>query len=401
LRAAVIDIGSNSTRLLIGEIDMKGSIKVIQTELATTRLGAGMAGRAGKWSAFMQQKRVSMSQRRDAGGTDKKYLPSCAVERTLAVLENYRRIAEACSVDRMIIAATSAVREAANGREFAKRVKGRVGAEVNVLSGEQEALYSYVGALSGFGVPLAAVRELIPGQQLKEGLKTAVVNKKKALQGMQSEPREKIEVQPEMNAGCAEVEVKTGCRAEADIVSATGRYFELKANLKPGACLEDIIVMDVGGGSTEFIWRAGSKVSCFSVEAGAVRMTEGKHSEDEIMEILRPVLSECPRGKGPVVGVGGTATTMAAVAQGLVDYNPAKVHGFVLSLPQIERMLREIEEKGIAERRKIRGLPPDRADIIPAGMRIFKAVLEGMGQNVLYISEAGLLHGLLMAASLS
>lgn len=320
LRAAAIDIGSNSTRLLVGDVDKNDGIKVIRTGLATTRLGEGMTEGAGSREAHRQRRPHSVCRARDISGAGKKNLSPLAVERTLAVLESYQKIVEACHVDRIVVVATNAVREAANGQEFARQVKERIGVELKILSGEQEAYYSYVGVLSGFR--------------------------------------------------------KTGV---------------------PGVNPEDFVVMDVGGGSTEFIWLTKRRVCCFSVKAGAVRMTEGKHSDEQIREILRPVLSKSPSGKGPVVGVGGTATTMAAVALGLVEYDPARIHGYVLTLQEIGYMLQMISTRNVAERRKIPGLPPDRADIIPAGMRIFKVALEETGRNILCISETGLLHGLLAA----
>jgi len=330
VRVAAIDIGSNSVRLLVGDVEKNGVIRVIRTELATTRLGEGMTTRASGWHVSGPRQRLQQPAE-GMPGIEKRYLSPRAVKKTMAVLDNYMQIAETCNVEKTVIAATSAVREAANRREFARQVKIKTGVELKILSGEQEALYSYMGVLSGFRT-----------------------------------------------------------------------YGE------PEARVENIIVVDVGGGSTEIIWRAGERttgclsgnICCFSVRAGAVRMTGGENSDEEIREILCPVLSKLPAGKGPVVGVGGTATTMAAVAQGLLEYDPVKINGYILSQQEINCMLQKIDAKSISERKKIPGLPPDRADIIPAGIRIFKAVLEGMGQNFMCVSDAGLLHGLLAAIAI-
>jgi exopolyphosphatase/guanosine-5'-triphosphate,3'-diphosphate pyrophosphatase len=123
MKYASIDIGTNTILMLIGEID--DSLKIIPVEdfYEVPRLG----------------KNVSVT----------KELSSTSIERALKVLRNYRVIADDYGVERIVASATSAVREAINGKEFVKQVEDETGIDVEIIDGETEANVGFIGAVSG------------------------------------------------------------------------------------------------------------------------------------------------------------------------------------------------------------------------------------------------------------
>lgn len=164
-------------------------------------------------------------------------------------------------------------------------------------------------------------------------------------------------------------------------------------------CPGDVLVMDVGGGSTEFTWQQEGKLCCFSVNVGAVRMTEGGHSDAEIYNIMRPVMDEFSnRPAIKAVGVGGTVTTLAAMDLNMAQYSPELVHGHVLTLGAVQELHRQLVSAGPRGRLSLPGLQPSRADIIVAGVRIVLLALSGLGSGAIIASEADLLYGLALEA---
>ncbi|MCL2338043.1 MAG: Ppx/GppA family phosphatase [Firmicutes bacterium] len=281
---AAVDIGSNSVRLLVAEVNEQGQVAPLHSDLKTTRLGRGiMAGRL---------------------------LPA-AMEKTLAVLEQYLKQAEELGAQNILLAATSAVRDAANRDEFIRLVAGVTERPLQVLSGKEEARLSFLGAMGG----LSGVR--------------------------------------------------------------------------------NPLVVDIGGGSTEFSWSVAGRLASVSVSVGAVRMTEGGYGNGQIRRVIEPALSVVRRyDYGEVVGVGGTVTTMAAMAIGLELYDPKLVHGFRLTREDVLRLDGKLHGITLAERKRLPGLQPERADIIPAGARILSRVMQGLGANSVLVSEADILYGL-------
>jgi exopolyphosphatase/guanosine-5'-triphosphate,3'-diphosphate pyrophosphatase len=287
MRVAVIDVGTNSTRLLIAEVNRQKEVKPLHTDLVTTRLGKGI-------------------------GTAMLMPP--AINNTVAVIDDYLKMINGWKVKRIVLAATSAVRNAVNREDFLKTVHERTGLEVKTLSGEEEALLSYQGALSG---------------------------------------------------------------------------------LHTGIDCRNTVIMDLGGGSTEFTWKTPDGLYCRSVEVGAVRATEGNFSDAEILSLLICPLEEI-RKISPVnlIGVGGTVTTIAAISLSLRVYNPVLVHGFDLPAEQVEKTLSLLSALPLEKRRCLPGLQPERADIIIAGVRIVKQILLYLDLPGLRVSEADLMYGL-------
>jgi exopolyphosphatase / guanosine-5'-triphosphate,3'-diphosphate pyrophosphatase len=298
MNVAVVDIGSNSTRLLIAELhDQRVTELVRRTEV--TRLGAGV----------------------DADGR----LRDDAMERVFTTLAAYRSEIDRHHCDNAVAVLTSAVRDSANGVQFAAQVRDRYGLEPHVLSGDDEAQLTFIGATS-----------------------------------------------------------------ERD-----------RSDLTP------TLVLDIGGGSTEVVIGTGSEVVFHvSTQAGVVRQTE-RHLHDDpppqaqldqlaadVRRILRDAVPESRRDtvqRG--IGVAGTATSLAAIAQALDPYDPERVHGYRLSAAESDRILGELSRLPLAERRGVPGLHPDRAPTIVAGAVILREVLSLFGLREIEISEHDILRG--------
>jgi exopolyphosphatase / guanosine-5'-triphosphate,3'-diphosphate pyrophosphatase len=299
MRRAVVDIGSNSTRLLIADVDGGRIGDVLERRTEITRLGAGV----------------------DADGR----LSEEAMERVYAVLGDYAKLIERHQADDAVAALTSAVRDAANGQEFAETVRSRWGIEPHVLSGDDEARLTFLGAAS------------------------------------ERDPRDDT----------------------------------------------SILVIDIGGGSTEFVIGTHGEMDFHvSNQAGVVRQTERHlHSDpptpqqldalgSDVRDIFRrAVPEEYRRAVGHAIAVAGTATQMAAISQELEPYDPDKVEGYVLSTQECRRILDLLASKPLDERRKVRGLHPGRAPTIVAGVIILLESLALFGLDRVEVSEHDILRG--------
>jgi len=298
VRVAVVDIGTNSTRLLIADVHPDGEIEELVRRSEVTRLGAGV----------------------DSAGR----LSQEAAERVFAMLADYRReiAAHDCRANMAVL--TSAVRDAANGAEFAARVRERYGLDARVLSGDEEAQLTFLGAMSG----------------------------------------------------------------------------------RPPAS-EPAVVIDIGGGSTEFVVgrerRAGFHVS---LPVGVVRMSERHIHTDppapgELQELALDVHRTLqdglpPQERAPVshgIAVAGTATSAAAIDQELDPYDPARVHGYKLQLATVELLIARLAEMDEEERRRVVGLNPDRAPTIVAGMIVLQEAMRAFDLDQVEVSEHDILYG--------
>ncbi|MHB8172483.1 MAG: Ppx/GppA phosphatase family protein [Thermincolia bacterium] len=281
-----IDIGTNSTRLLIAEVKGKKIIPVF-ADLSTTRMGEGL---------------IQTGQ-----------LSGPAKERTCGVLREYKAKMEELKVAPFRVVATSAVRDAGNRDEFLEQILRETDIRVEVISGEEEAALSYTGV--------------------------------------------------------------------AGAVAVKDRY----------------AVVDIGGGSTEFIWATSTgAMEAYSLQAGAVRMTESGAGIEEIGVLLQPVLTKIKReGITQLVGVGGTITTVAAIIQSLSVYDADKVQGFDINRGAAEAVLVKLQALTLEQRREVPGLQPQRADIICAGIAILAQILRGVDIHQIIASEADILYGII------
>jgi exopolyphosphatase/guanosine-5'-triphosphate,3'-diphosphate pyrophosphatase len=300
MRVAVVDVGTNSTRLLIAEVDPAAEVTVepLVRRSHVTRLGAGV----------------------DAAGR----LSEEAIDRVRRTLERYREEIDACSCERNIAVLTSAVRDAANGAEFAELLRRDYALDAHVLSGDDEAQLTFLGAMS------SREREQSP-----------------------------------------------------------------------------TVVIDIGGGSTEFVIGSDHSVAFHtSLHAGVVRMSE-RHiasdppSPEELREVALDVHSvfseglpqEQTRGVGRAIAVAGTATSAASIDQALDPYDPARVEGYELTLSTAERLLARMAAMTEADRRRVTGLDPDRAPTIVAGMILLGQAMRAFGLERVEVSEQDILYG--------
>lgn len=169
----------------------------------------------------------------------------------------------------------------------------------------------------------------------------------------------------------------------------------------------DILVIDIGGGSTEFIFgnRDGIKRN-ISINIGALRLTEKFLSKGytdkafsdmkefiyeeikEIVEYLRDKEIEC------ICGIGGTITSLSAVNQNLEVYSMDKVHGSKITREEVESMMNRFIECSDEDRKHINGLQPKRADIISAGTEILICIMDSLSKKEVVVSEYDNLEGM-------
>jgi exopolyphosphatase/guanosine-5'-triphosphate,3'-diphosphate pyrophosphatase len=170
------------------------------------------------------------------------------------------------------------------------------------------------------------------------------------------------------------------------------------------------VVVDVGGGSTEFIVGSFDSTSLdlehfISLDIGSVRLTERRIAHDpptptELTELRKDVesaLREVPfdLSKGTLIGVAGTITTLCAIDLGLSPYDAKRVHGATLEGSSIDAHLSTLSRLNREQRSQIRGLEPSRADVIIAGTIIIERVLRLSGRHSLRVSDRGVRYGLL------
>ncbi len=169
---------------------------------------------------------------------------------------------------------------------------------------------------------------------------------------------------------------------------------------------ESLMVVDIGGGSTEFILGKDDQIrQWISLPLGSVRFTEEfLHSdpvqEEEWQNLKREILESLvniPHSQEPfsMVAVGGTATTLASVEQGLEEFVVEKIHHFVLKGETLKNQLLHYRSKTIEERKKIPGLPAARADVILAGAAILYLAMERLRCPSVLISSRGVRYGLI------
>jgi exopolyphosphatase/guanosine-5'-triphosphate,3'-diphosphate pyrophosphatase len=218
---------------------------------------------------------------------------------------------------------------------------------------------------------------------------TSALREAKNSEGFLKRVKEKLELSIEVISG--EEEAQLSFLAVAN---------DLQESEKP------IFVVDVGGGSTEFILGKGDEIrNWISLPLGSVRLTEEFLRSDPVQEEewekmegkIRKLLANIPHSQGPptMVAVGGTATTLASVEQSLDDFVAEKIHHFVLTRGSLKNQLLIYRSKTIEERKRILGLPVARADVILAGGAILYLAMEELKCRSTLISCHGVRYGLL------
>jgi exopolyphosphatase/guanosine-5'-triphosphate,3'-diphosphate pyrophosphatase len=300
VKLATVDIGTNTTLLLVAEGHGPHDVRVLDERAEITRLGRGIG--------------------KDGG------LGREGLEATLAALEQYAAIARGHGAAIRAIG-TEALRRAPNAAAFLRPAAALLGTEIEVIDGEREAALTFRAAVTSF---------------------------------------------PELAA-------------------------------------RPLVVIDIGGGSTEVIVsEAGRIVSRVSLPLGSVRLTEafitGDPPADAEIAKLDGAIAERLRdlpprpaagGSWALVGTAGTVTTLSAMALGLRDYDPALVHGHRLERASLEAQVARLARATQAERETIPGLDPRRADVILAGAHILLAFVRRLDVASVIVNDRGIRWGLL------
>ncbi len=176
---------------------------------------------------------------------------------------------------------------------------------------------------------------------------------------------------------------------------------------RAGKGKHSLLVVDIGAGSTEFVWGQGGKIQqAHSLNLGSVRHSEGFLKKDPPSAEERRALQTCldealatlpdaPAGEFTLVGVAGTVTTLLAVRDGLNPYDGEKVHGQVFSSDELDIVTDRIFSLPLERRRLLAGIHPGRADVLPAGAEILRASLRRFGVSSLVVSDRGVRFGAL------
>ena len=173
--------------------------------------------------------------------------------------------------------------------------------------------------------------------------------------------------------------------------------------------IEDILVVDIGGGSTEFIIGNEDGIRFSKSEnVGALRMTEKFLSQDPINENEFKEMSnfiyneikgtlECIKNDKvkKIVGIGGTITSLSAINQELEVYSMEKIHNSKISLNEIELILQNLKKMTLSDKKSLKGLQPKRADIITAGVEILYTIMKNLEIDEITVSEYDNLEGLM------
>lgn len=168
-----------------------------------------------------------------------------------------------------------------------------------------------------------------------------------------------------------------------------------------------LLVIDIGGGSTEFIYgeRAGRVAFRHSFDVGSVRMTERFVHSDPVSPADRAAVEAhlratfaalpSPPAGAELVGVAGTVTTLYTVRHQIDPYDASRVQGGTLTLVELEALANQLCRLPLDERRALPGLQPKRADVIPAGALILLEALRALRVTHCRVSDRGVRWGLL------
>ena len=204
--------------------------------------------------------------------------------------------------------------------------------------------------------------------------------------------RSRLGVEPDVIPGAEE--------AELSFVGAV-------RGLPRGLLVEPVLVVDIGGGSTEFVLGGELPSHSISVNVGCVRMTERHLRSDppSVVEVdlveadleaaLATVASAVPVGDArTLVGVAGSVTTVAAMALDLLEYDPAVLHGAVVTRDQVERVTAQLLAMTRAQRAALPFMHEGRVDVIAGGAMVLRALMRAFGTQEVIVSETDILDGI-------
>lgn len=205
--------------------------------------------------------------------------------------------------------------------------------------------------------------------------------------------------------------VRTQVGGEVELLSGEeeARRAFLGVQSNPSFRSSPLLVMDVGGGSTEVILGAEGRIErALSLDIGCVRLTERLLSQNPVsdqaleqaLDFARGFLSPHLQGRETqrrlLVGTGGTATTLAAVDQELDPYDREKVDGHMLAAGRVQALVDGLRRMDLKARSRVLGMPPGRADVIVGGAVIFLAALQVWVQDRMAVSDRGVRYGTLL-----
>ncbi|MGW6537142.1 Ppx/GppA phosphatase family protein [Streptomyces sp. NPDC055011] len=302
-RVAGIDCGTNSIRLLVADVHPEtGELVELDRRMTIVRLGQGV-DRTGR-------------------------LAPEALERTFAACRAYAEVIRELGAERIRFVATSASRDAENRQEFVDGVVAILGVEPEVITGDQEAAFSFTGA--------------------------------------------------------------------------TGEL--------PDS--ESYLVVDIGGGSTEFVTGNRHVEAARSVDIGCVRLTERHVRHDpptaeeaeairaDVRAALDLAAETVPLAAGrTLVGLAGSVTTVAAIALGLPAYDSGKIHHARITAGQVAAVTSRLLSSTHDERAAIPVVHPGRVDVIVAGVIVLQEIVERVGAAEVVVSEHDILDGIALSVA--
>lgn len=302
-RVAAIDCGTNSLRLLVADV-ADGAVRDVVRTMRIVRLGEG----------------VDRTRRFDPR----------ALQRTFAVCREYGALLAELDVERLRFVATSATRDATNRDEFFSGVRDILGVEPEVISGEDEAAFSFLGAT-----------------------------------------------------------------------------YELRGRAEFPT---PYLVVDIGGGSTEFVLGVDRPQAMTSVDIGCVRLTERHIRSDppsaseiealraDIRRALDTVSARLPlTDAATVVGLAGSVTTVAALDLGLAEYDPRRIHHTRIPATRVHAIAEKLLAMSHEERAAQPVIHPGRVDVIAAGALVLDEVLQRARADAVVVSEHDILDGIVRA----
>jgi exopolyphosphatase / guanosine-5'-triphosphate,3'-diphosphate pyrophosphatase len=206
--------------------------------------------------------------------------------------------------------------------------------------------------------------------------------------------------------------VKREVGFEVEIITGEEEARRTLLGIRSGlpAGVTDILALDIGGGSTEFILdRPGQKPITRSIDIGVVRLCERVLHHDpptaeELQRAREWVIRETKAAVAAMgdyrqarfVGTAGTVTSLAAMAQKLPTYEPARIHNYVLRLETIRELERALLLRTKVERVGLLGLEKNREEVIAAGTIIIRTIMETLNQHSVLVSDLGLREGILI-----
>lgn len=206
--------------------------------------------------------------------------------------------------------------------------------------------------------------------------------------------------------------VKHEAGFEVELISGEEEARRTMLGIRSGLPLgmTDVLALDIGGGSTEFILdRPGHQTLVRSIDVGVVRLCErilhhDPPTNDEVREAREWVVRETKAAVAGIsnyriatfVGTAGTITSLAAMAQKLSSYEPARIHNYRLQLDTIQELEQSLLSRKNADRAGLPGLEKGREEVIAAGAIIIRTIMETLGMSIVLVSDLGLREGVLL-----